>query len=101
MEVFVFTGQLDLIVATPGTLAWVENLKWKNAEAWKNATRVSVSVEGIIEGYIKEYSNLKMYWINRSGHMVSTNLYFFLSKTSTAGAFCFMINIIYIAGTTR
>ncbi|KAK0085710.1 hypothetical protein PV325_004593 [Microctonus aethiopoides] len=70
LQIFIFTGQLDLIVATPGTLAWVENLNWQYIEAWKNTSRIALSVDNIIEGYIKEYKNLKMYWINRSGHMV-------------------------------
>ncbi|KAF7988459.1 hypothetical protein HCN44_001032 [Aphidius gifuensis] len=70
LEIFVFTGQLDLIVATPGTLAWVEALKWHGKKKWETSERKTVVVDNIIEGYVKEYSNFKMYWINRSGHMV-------------------------------
>ncbi|XP_043286962.1 retinoid-inducible serine carboxypeptidase-like [Venturia canescens] len=70
IHVFVITGQMDLIVATPGTIAWVERLKWKNSTEWHKAPRNPFAVDGIIEGYLKEYGNLKMYWVNRSGHMV-------------------------------
>ncbi|XP_034941925.1 retinoid-inducible serine carboxypeptidase-like [Chelonus insularis] len=70
LQVFVFSGQLDLIVATPGTLAWVEKLQWKGAAKWRDSPRYSVNVNHTIEGYVKEYENLKMYWINRAGHMV-------------------------------
>lgn len=70
IEVFVFTGQLDLIVATPGTVAWVENLKWRNSSQWLEADRLLVTVDNVIEGYVKQYGNFKMYWINRAGHMV-------------------------------
>ncbi|XP_015598359.1 retinoid-inducible serine carboxypeptidase [Cephus cinctus] len=73
LTVLVFTGQLDLIVDTPGTLLWVERLKWRNASDWKSASRDPLIVDNVIEGYIKQYGNLKMYWIDRSGHMVPTD----------------------------
>ncbi|XP_051168677.1 retinoid-inducible serine carboxypeptidase-like [Leptopilina boulardi] len=71
IKVFVYTGQLDLIVDTPGTLIWVEKLQWDNAERWRKAPRKPVVVNNIIEGYVKAYGNLKMYWINRAGHIVA------------------------------
>ncbi|XP_057322601.1 retinoid-inducible serine carboxypeptidase-like [Microplitis mediator] len=70
LKVFVYTGQLDLIVPTTSTVSWVEKLKWKYANDWNNAIRVSFTVDNIVEGYVKEYGNLKLYWIDRSGHMV-------------------------------
>lgn len=79
LEIFVFSGQLDLIVATPGTLAWVEKLKWHGKTKWESSERKTVVVDNIIEGYVKEYSNFKMYWINRSGHMVNKFIYFFFT----------------------
>ncbi|XP_012270325.1 retinoid-inducible serine carboxypeptidase [Orussus abietinus] len=69
LEVFIFTAQLDLIVDTPGTLLWVERLRWKNSANWLSARRIPLVVNNVIEGYVKEYGNLKMYWFNRSGHM--------------------------------
>ncbi|CAG5092713.1 Similar to Scpep1: Retinoid-inducible serine carboxypeptidase (Mus musculus), partial [Cotesia congregata] len=68
LKIFVYTGQLDLIVPTPSTISWVENLKWTYAEEWNNAIRVPFTVDNIIEGYVKEYKNFKLYWIDRSGH---------------------------------
>ncbi|XP_033223608.1 retinoid-inducible serine carboxypeptidase-like [Belonocnema kinseyi] len=73
INVFVYNGQLDLIVDTPGTLLWVEKLKWKNDFNWKRASRKPVVVNNIIEGYVKASGNFKMYWINRAGHMVPTD----------------------------
>lgn len=70
LNVFVYTGQLDLIVDTPGTLLWVEKLKWKNADTWKNSVRRPLVVEDIVEGYFKAQDNFRMYWVNRAGHMV-------------------------------
>ncbi|XP_014475075.1 PREDICTED: retinoid-inducible serine carboxypeptidase-like [Dinoponera quadriceps] len=70
LHVFVYTGHMDLIVDTPGTLRWVEKLKWKNANTWNNSVRYPFTVDDIIEGYMKAQDNFRMYWINRAGHMV-------------------------------
>jgi len=53
-----------------GTLHWVEKLKWKNADTWKNSNRNSLVIKSIIEGYLKVQDNFRMYWVNRAGHMV-------------------------------
>ncbi|XP_012255519.2 retinoid-inducible serine carboxypeptidase-like [Athalia rosae] len=73
LNVFVFTAQLDLIVDTLGTLLWVERLQWPNAARWHASSRDPLVVDSVIEGYVKKYDNFKMYWINRSGHMVPTD----------------------------
>ncbi|XP_076248727.1 uncharacterized protein LOC143188395 [Calliopsis andreniformis] len=70
LKVIVLSGQLDLIVDTPGTLQWVEKMKWKNSNLWLKSVRRPLIVNGIIEGYVKSYGNLAMYWVNRAGHMV-------------------------------
>ncbi|CAB0030123.1 unnamed protein product [Trichogramma brassicae] len=70
LKVFVYNGQLDLIVDTPGTLLWVEKMRWARYLEWKTAQRVPVVVDGVIEGYQKSSGNFAFYWINRAGHMV-------------------------------
>ncbi|XP_033340669.2 retinoid-inducible serine carboxypeptidase [Megalopta genalis] len=70
LKVDVITGQLDLIVDTPGTVNWVENMKWKYSNIWLKARRQPLVVQDVIEGYVKSYGNLAMYWVNRAGHMV-------------------------------
>ena len=70
LKVVVLTGHMDLIVDTPGTINWVEKLKWKNATAWNNARRVPLVVNNIIEGYSKSQGNFALYWVDRAGHMV-------------------------------
>lgn len=37
---------------------------------WENAARNAVTVDGIIEGFVKSVENLSLYWVNRAGHMV-------------------------------
>ncbi|XP_053994380.1 retinoid-inducible serine carboxypeptidase-like [Hylaeus volcanicus] len=70
LQVVVLTGQLDLIVDTPGTLAWVEKMKWKCSNTWMTSPRRPLVAANVIEGYVKSACNLSMYWVNRAGHMV-------------------------------
>ncbi|KAI4476395.1 hypothetical protein M0804_013605 [Polistes exclamans] len=75
INVFVYTGQMDLVVDIPGTVLWIDNMHWINSYNWHNAKRVSLVSDHIIEGYSKHYDNFGLYWVNRAGHMV---LYIFL-----------------------
>ncbi|XP_036142186.1 retinoid-inducible serine carboxypeptidase isoform X2 [Monomorium pharaonis] len=70
LNIFVYSGQLDLIGNTPSTLVWIDKLKWENIDAWKNSNRNPIVVENIIEGYFKIQDNFRMYWVNRAGHIV-------------------------------
>ncbi|KMQ89003.1 retinoid-inducible serine carboxypeptidase-like protein [Lasius niger] len=73
LKVFVYNGHLDLIVDISGTVNWVDNLRWKDADKWKNVTiREPLVVEDIVEGYYKIQDNFAMFWVNRAGHMVCT-----------------------------
>jgi carboxypeptidase C (cathepsin A) len=62
-----------------GTLLWVEKLKWRGADNWKNSDRDPLTAEYIVEGYLKAQDNFRMYWINRAGHMVCIRMKRFLS----------------------
>ncbi|CAH0558961.1 unnamed protein product [Brassicogethes aeneus] len=66
----VYNGQLDLIVDTPGTVKWLDNLNWDGAPIWKVVERLPLVVDDNIEGYIKAANNLWFFWVNRAGHMV-------------------------------
>ncbi|XP_044259031.1 retinoid-inducible serine carboxypeptidase-like [Tribolium madens] len=70
IKVAVYNGQLDLIVDTPGTVKWVDELKFEGSEEWKNVERKGILSNGILEGYYKKLGNFAMYWVNRAGHMV-------------------------------
>uniref|UniRef100_A0A1L8DPK9 Carboxypeptidase n=1 Tax=Nyssomyia neivai TaxID=330878 RepID=A0A1L8DPK9_9DIPT len=70
VEVIVFTGQLDLIVATPGTVMWADRLKYPQKEQYVASNRQGLGVNGILEGYYKTAGRFFMYWVNRAGHMV-------------------------------
>ncbi|KAH8303621.1 hypothetical protein KR018_008777, partial [Drosophila ironensis] len=69
LKVGVFSGGLDLICATPGTVNWIAKLDWSRKSEYLAAPRNSITVDRILEGYEKSGGNFTMFWINRSGHM--------------------------------
>jgi serine carboxypeptidase 1 len=64
VKVVVYNGQLDLICATPGTVEWVNNMKWYGAKDYANAPRDGIGVNNILEGYSRRYGNFSMYWVS-------------------------------------
>ncbi|KAK9879090.1 hypothetical protein WA026_003904 [Henosepilachna vigintioctopunctata] len=70
LQVVVYNGQLDLIVDTPGTIKWVDSLKWDSAGQWKNTEHTPIVVDQMIEGFYKQVERFSFYWVSRAGHMV-------------------------------
>lgn len=76
VKVVVYTAQLDLIVDTLGTLAWIERLQWSGLPDFMKANRsplyppsgVSTKNTG---AFLQTYENFSVYWILKAGHMVS------------------------------
>lgn len=73
IHVVVYSGNLDLICCTPGTLAWINELKWKGLPQWYAKSRDPLTVGGIVSGYEKRYANLHFFFIFASGHMVPSD----------------------------
>lgn len=69
-RVLVYNGQLDIIVAYPLTLEYLQNLKWSGAEEYKTAKRSIWKVMGQIAGYSKTVKNLQEVLVRSAGHMV-------------------------------
>ncbi|KAH8302968.1 hypothetical protein KR044_012475, partial [Drosophila immigrans] len=69
LQVAVFSGGLDLICATPGTVNWIDKLNWTRRNEYLEAPRNAINVDRVLEGYEKTGGNFTMFWINRSGHM--------------------------------
>lgn len=70
LKVAVYSGQLDLIVDTIGTLKWVHGLKWPGMEDFIKSPRVPIMVNGKTGAFKKTFKNLSFYWILNAGHMV-------------------------------
>ncbi|XP_023311819.1 retinoid-inducible serine carboxypeptidase-like [Anoplophora glabripennis] len=69
IKIAIYNGQLDLIVDTPGTMKWVNNLRWEGKDEWDATIRNGFSVDYYFEGNVKKSGNLAVYWVDRSGHM--------------------------------
>lgn len=63
VNVVVYNGQLDLICSTPGTIAWLNRMNWYGKKQYASATRNAISVNGLLEGYVRKYGRLSMYWV--------------------------------------
>lgn len=69
-RVLVYNGQLDIIVAYPLTLGFLQNLNFNGADAYKTAERHQWWVDGDIAGYVKQAGNLTEVLVRNAGHMV-------------------------------
>ncbi|CAG2243261.1 SCPEP1 [Mytilus edulis] len=70
LSVVVYTGQLDIIVATPGTEKWITQLGiYKD---YYNATRQPLydPYTKLTTAFYKSVKNFSVYWILDAGHMV-------------------------------
>lgn len=63
VQVIVYNGQLDLICATPGTVEWVNRIKWAGSKGYLEAPRNGFGVNNVLEGYVRSYGNFSMYWV--------------------------------------
>jgi serine carboxypeptidase 1 len=75
VTVVVYTGQLDLIVDTMGTLAWIERLKWSGLPDFMTASRVPLyPPSGMATkdtgAFLQTHENFSVFWIMKAGHMV-------------------------------
>ncbi|KAG8048337.1 hypothetical protein GUJ93_ZPchr0008g11820 [Zizania palustris] len=82
VNVTIYSGQLDLICATKGTLDWVQKLKWDGLKNFTSSRRVplycnnggeaaaAAAAAAGTQAFLKSYKNLKFYWILGAGHMV-------------------------------
>lgn len=70
LQVTVYSGQLDLIVDTVGTEAWVNNLKWPGLQQWNSTQWQPVLVSNQRTGFYKTFQNFSFFWILKAGHMV-------------------------------
>ncbi|XP_054724633.1 retinoid-inducible serine carboxypeptidase-like [Uloborus diversus] len=71
IDVNVYTGQLDLIVDTLGTLQWIDKLKWPGLKGFMNGPKKSINFPGgRTGGFLKSFKQFSLFWILKAGHMV-------------------------------
>ena len=70
MPVLVYNGQDDLIVQTPGTMKWVDQLNFDKADEFRKKMFSPWKVNGHMAGSVKSAGNLELRIVNNAGHMV-------------------------------
>jgi len=68
--VAVYSGQLDIIVDVICIESWINELTWSNLSNFLSAPRVIQSIDGVPNGYSKQYDNFQLWGIYKAGHMV-------------------------------
>ncbi|XP_035733667.1 venom serine carboxypeptidase-like [Vespa mandarinia] len=69
-RVLIYNGQLDIIVAYPLTVNYLQNLKWPGAKKYKIVGRKQWWVQDELAGYTKSVDNLTEVLVRNAGHMV-------------------------------
>lgn len=69
-RVLIYNGQLDIIVAYPLTLNYLQKLKFSSVDEYKKAERHLWTVDGELAGYAKVAGNLTEVMVRNAGHMV-------------------------------
>ncbi|KAJ8977296.1 hypothetical protein NQ317_007435 [Molorchus minor] len=69
-RVLVYNGQLDIIVAYPLTVNYLQNLQFSGADQYKTAARSKWYVGTDLAGYVKQAGNLTEVLVRDAGHMV-------------------------------
>ncbi|KAK7864314.1 hypothetical protein R5R35_009568 [Gryllus longicercus] len=72
-RVLVYNGQLDIIVAYPLTVSYLNTLHWSSAAEYKIASRFPWHVGKDIAGYVKTAGNLTEVLVRDAGHMVPSD----------------------------
>ncbi|CAG9760640.1 unnamed protein product [Ceutorhynchus assimilis] len=72
-KILIYNGQLDIIVAYPLTLNYLQKLDFSAANDYKTALRYQWIVDGNIAGYVKQAGNLTEILVRDAGHMVPTD----------------------------
>jgi vitellogenic carboxypeptidase-like protein len=72
-RVLIYNGQLDIIVAYPLTLGFLQALEWSGAAAYKTAPRVQWHVGNSLAGYAKSVGHLTELLVRDAGHMVPSD----------------------------
>nr|CAH7730060.1 unnamed protein product [Callosobruchus chinensis] len=72
-RVLLYTGQLDIIVAYPLTLNFLENVEFNGIQEYREAKRDKWYVGQEVAGYSKTGGNFTEVLVRNAGHMVPTD----------------------------
>ncbi|MCD7463608.1 Protein cbp3, mitochondrial [Datura stramonium] len=70
IKLLVYAGEYDLICNWLGNSRWVHAMKWSGQNAFRKATAVSFTVDGVEKGVQKNHGPLTFLKVHDAGHMV-------------------------------
>lgn len=68
-NVLIYNGQLDIIVAYPMTVHYLQKLSFNGADEYRTAKRYIWKVDNDVAGYVKHAGNLTEVLVRNAGHM--------------------------------
>ena len=76
IDVVVYSGKLDAICSTAGTLRWMNKLTWNGKAGFDKAERRVLRHPeiNVPEMFVKSHDHLKMYWVLNAGHVVPVDV---------------------------
>ncbi|CAF0746117.1 unnamed protein product [Adineta ricciae] len=72
-KVLIYNGLLDVIIASPLTMNWLDKFEWQYADDLRHAERKVWKVQDDdreVAGYIKRAHSFFVAWVRNAGHMV-------------------------------
>ncbi|KAG5880357.1 hypothetical protein JTB14_025776 [Gonioctena quinquepunctata] len=73
IRVLLYNGQLDIIVAYPLTVNYLQNLKFDGSDEYKTAERYKWYVGDDLAGYVKRAGKLTELLVRNAGHLVPSD----------------------------
>lgn len=73
--ILIYNGQLDIVVAYPLTVNYLEHLNFTGADQYKNAPRHIWRVENEVAGYVKHGGNLTEVLVRNAGKIFVTRTF--------------------------
>lgn len=70
-KILMFNGQLDIVIAYPLTVNFLDSLQWSSKEEHLKAKRVQWHVKDELAGYVKTAGNLVEVMVRNAGHLVA------------------------------
>jgi carboxypeptidase C (cathepsin A) len=70
LPLLIYNGQNDIIVSNPGTMRWVEQIHYAEADQFRKTLFKTWKVNGKVAGSVKKAGLLEFRIANNAGHLV-------------------------------
>ena len=70
LPLLIYNGQNDIIVETPGTMRWVEQISYADSATFRKTLFQTWKIKGKVAGSVKKAGLLEFRIVNNAGHLV-------------------------------